>query len=207
MATTTKVSANAFIDHIKNRRTYYALGKDISVPAARVNEIVQAVVDHTPSALNSQSNRAVTLFGAEHDRLWDIVADTLRAKLGEERWQQSAAHIAGFKAGAGTVMFFEDKTVADGMAEKYPTYALQVPIWATQSNAMVQFAAWTALEAEGLGANLQHYNPLIDEKVAETWKLPSTWVLRAQMVFGERKGEASEKTFLPIEDKFKTFGA
>jgi predicted oxidoreductase (fatty acid repression mutant protein) len=73
---------------------------------------------------------------------------------------------------------------------------------------MLQFAVWTALEAEGLGANLQHYNPLVDVKVAETWKLPATWKLTAQMPFGAKTvAEAAEKTFLPLEEKFKVFGA
>jgi predicted oxidoreductase (fatty acid repression mutant protein) len=73
---------------------------------------------------------------------------------------------------------------------------------------MLQFAVWTALEIEGLGANLQHYNPLVDVKVAEQWKLPATWKLTAQLVFGGKAvAEAGEKTFLPLEEKFKVFGA
>lgn len=72
---------------------------------------------------------------------------------------------------------------------------------------MTQFAIWTALELEGLGASLQHYNPLIDAKVTQTWGLPETWELNAQLVFGEKKGEAGEKTFEPIEERVKVFGA
>ena len=58
-----------------------------------------------------------------------------------------------------------------------------------QSDGMTQYAIWTALEAEGLGANLQHYNPLIDQKVATEWKVPESWELSAQMVIGEPAGE------------------
>ena len=49
---------------------------------------------------------------------------------------------------------------------------------------MHQFVLWTALESEGLGCNLQHYNPLPDERAAATWTLPSEWSLKAQLVFG-----------------------
>lgn len=42
---------------------------------------------------------------------------------------------------------------------------------------MTQFAIWTALEAEGLGANLQHYNPIVDQKVTATWDVPASWEL------------------------------
>lgn len=62
------------------------------------------------------------------------------------------------------------------------------------------------MEAEGLGANLQHYNPLIDQKVAEAWGIDKDWELNAQLVFGKREGEAGEKSFLPVEDRFKSFG-
>ena len=68
-------------------------------------------------------------------------------------------------------------------------YADKFPQWATQSDGMTQYAIWTTLEAEGLGANLQHYNPLIDQKVATEWNVPEDWELSAQMVIGEPAGE------------------
>jgi len=104
-------------------------------------------------------------------------------------------------------MFFEDQTVVEGMQAKFPSYADKFPIWATQSDAMLQFTLWTALEAEGLGANLQHYNPIIDEKVAAAWKLPATWKLNAQLVFGGKTAPAGEKTVMPLEERYKVFGA
>ncbi|KAG7103958.1 putative nitroreductase HBN1 like protein [Verticillium longisporum] len=70
---------------------------------------------------------------------------------------------------------------------------------------MLQFSVWTALEAEGFGANLQHYNPLIDEKVAAEWSVPSSWKLNAQLVFGGKTGETGPKDFKPLEETFKSF--
>ena len=105
------------------------------------------------------------------------------------------------------VLFFEDQTVVETFQEKFALYADRFPGWALQSDAMLQFLTWTALEAEGLGANLQHYNPLIDAKVAETWGVPSTWKLNAQLVFGGKTGDAGEKTYQPLEERFKVFGA
>ncbi|EOO03067.1 putative nitroreductase family protein [Phaeoacremonium minimum UCRPA7] len=93
------------------------------------------------------------------------------------------------------------------MQEKFPLYSDKFPIWAMQSDAMLQFTLWTALEAEGLGANLQHYNPLIDSRVASEWKIPDNWKLNAQLVFGGKTGEAGPKDFLPIEERLKVFGA
>ena len=48
----------------------------------------------------------------------------------------------------------------------------------------------------GVGANIQHYNPVIDERVAKEWNIPTNLVLRAQMPFGEIVGEPT-----PIERK------
>lgn len=93
------------------------------------------------------------------------------------------------------------------MQEKFALYADRFPVWAGHTDAMLQFAVWTALEAEGIGANLQHYNPLIDNRVAEEWKVPADWKLAATLVFGGKGGEAGPKDFLPMDQKFKSFGA
>lgn len=105
------------------------------------------------------------------------------------------------------ILFFEDQSVVEGMQAKFAIYADRFPPWASQSSGMLQHTLWVALEAEGLGANLQHYNPLVDAKVAETWKLPDTWKLNAQLVFGGKSADAGEKTFSPVEEKLKVFGA
>jgi predicted oxidoreductase (fatty acid repression mutant protein) len=72
---------------------------------------------------------------------------------------------------------------------------------------MHQIIAWTALDAEGLGANLQHYNPLVDQKIQNEWNVPQQWKLRAQLVFGGRGGEAGEKQFKPLEERVFVHGA
>lgn len=105
------------------------------------------------------------------------------------------------------ILFYVDQTVVNGMQEKFALYADRFPVWATESGGMLQYAAWTALEAEGLGANLQHYNPLIDVRVAEAWKVPADWKLAATLVFGGKGGEAGPKDYLPADQKFKSFGA
>lgn len=57
---------------------------------------------------------------------------------------------------------------------------------------MHQYYVWTALETQGLGVNLQHYNPLIDE-VKKTFDIPEHWILKAQMVFGTPAKEPAPK--------------
>lgn len=100
----TQISANAVLDLIKNRRTYYPLSKDLgSLTVERINEIVKEALQHVPSSFNSQSNRVVVLFGAEHDKLWDITSATLKAIVPEDAWASTEGRMAMFKGAAGTV--------------------------------------------------------------------------------------------------------
>ena len=70
---------------------------------------------------------------------------------------------------------------------------------------IAQANAWTALEEAGLGANLQHYNPVIDDAVAAEWSIPENWQLRAQLVFGSKESEPNEKEFLSDDERFRVF--
>ncbi|KAI5461041.1 Nitroreductase-like protein [Mariannaea sp. PMI_226] len=201
------ISADLLIQLAKNRRSIYALDKDIPISTARITEIINDITLHTPSSFNSQTNRIVVLFGAEHEKLWDITIEVLRAKVPSDSFAVTEQKLNGFRAAAGTVLFFQDQTVIDNFAAKFTPYAAKFPHWATQSAAIQQYITWTALEAEGLGANLQHYDPLINEKVQEAWKLPSNWTLDAQLVFGGKVAEAREKVYQPLEERVKVFGA
>jgi predicted oxidoreductase (fatty acid repression mutant protein) len=61
---------------------------------------------------------------------------------------------------------------------------------------MVQFAVWSALANEGIGASLQHYNELIEDEVKKTFALEKKWKLISQMPFGKVAANASEKEFI-----------
>jgi len=202
----TPTTADSFLELIKTRRTYYQLNKELPVSTARVEEVIKDTLLYVPSSFNSQSNRIVVLFGADHEKFWDLVSAALKPLVPEANWGATATRMAGFKAGAGTVLFYEDQTVVEKMQATYAIYADKFPIWAMQSDGMLQLALWVALEADGLGANLQHYNPVVDAAVTAEWNIPATWQLNAQLVFGGRAGEAGPKDFKPIEELYKVFG-
>jgi len=104
------------------------------------------------------------------------------------------------------VLFFEDQTVVKQLMNDFSLYADNFPVWSNQSNGMLQFAVWTALQSEGLGSSLLHYNELVEEDVKKEWKLDPSWKLLAQMPFGSVEAPAGEKSFIPIEDRVKVFG-
>lgn len=200
------MASNEFLDAIKARRTFYAISKNSSIPDSRILEIVKHGLNHIPSSFNNQTNRALVLLGQDSDKLWDIVLATLKTMVPEVNFPATETRIAGFKAGYGTILFFEDVDAIKDLEVKFATYKDRFAPWSQQSSGMFQFATWVALEKEGLGASLQHYNPLIDDEVRTTWDVPSTWRLIAQMPFGVPTFEPKEKDFQPVETKFKIFG-
>ncbi|MFW9335627.1 nitroreductase family protein [Paenibacillus polymyxa] len=195
-----------FFTALKDRRSYYGISKEQVISDQRIQEIVEEAVKYTPTSFNSQTSRAVVLLGEHHDKLWNITEDILREVVGnEEQFKSTAEKMNGFRCGYGTVLFFEDNNVVAGLQQQFEAYADNFPIWANQSNGMLQLVVWTALEQEGLGASLQHYNPLIDEKVKNEWNIPEHWKLIAEMPFGKPTFQPGDKEFQPIEERVKTF--
>lgn len=198
--------SNQFLDLINKRRTIYAIGKNVSQTPEYLTDLIQNAIKQSPSSFNSQSSRAVILFNTEHEKFWGFVKDKLKSYAKDE---QSAAKtdikMDSFAAGVGTVLFFEDREVVVGLQNQFPAYAENFPIWAEHSTAIAQFAVWNALHTDGLGASLQHYNPIVDEQVHEAWAVPASWQLRAQLVFGSIDGEAKEKTYIDDSTRFKVF--
>ncbi len=196
---------NNFNQAIVNRRTVYAIGKNVTHSPEEIRQLVEHAVKYTPSPINSQSARVVVLMGSNHDRLWDIVRETLKKIVPAESFASTDAKLASFQAGFGTVLFFEEQQIVKGLQEQFALYSDNFPIWSLQSNGMLEYVIWTALADIGIGASLQHYNPLIDDEVRKTWNLPDSWKLLAQMPFGSIEADPGAKEFSPIEDRVKFF--
>ena len=196
----------SFWEAVKGRRSIYAIGSEKTVPETKIEEIVREALLHTPSPFNSQSTRLVLLFGEEHKKLWDLTLAELEKIVSPKQFEQTAKKINDcFASGYGTIMFFEEKKIVENLCNSFPSYADRFPFWSHHTNAMHQFVLWTALEAEGLGASLQHYNPLIDDAVRNEWGLPESWQLIAQMPFGKVLAPAGDKEFGDIDERLKIF--
>lgn len=194
-----------FYSAIEKRRSYYGISDASVVSDERIEEILEHALMHTPSEFNSQAQRMVLLLGENHKNLWNITKETLRKIVPEESFGGTEERINSFSAGYGTVLFFKDMDVIEGLQKQLPLYADNFPVWAEQSNGMLQFAVWTALEIDGFGASLQHYNPLIDDEVKEKWEIPSNWKLVAQMPFGKPTAEPNPKEFQATKERMKIF--
>jgi predicted oxidoreductase (fatty acid repression mutant protein) len=197
---------NTFKEALQNRRTYYAIGNQSPVSDEEIESAVKFAVKHVPSAFNSQSTRVVLLLGENHKRLWNITKDILREIVPADAFANTEKKIdSSFLSGYGTVLYYEDQDVVRGLQQNFKAYADNFPVWSNHTSAMHQLVIWTMLEDMGFGVNLQHYNPLIDDKVAAEWQIPSSWKLIAEMPFGNPVAMPGEKQYNAIDDRVKIF--
>lgn len=173
-------------DALKARRSIYALKKEIPVSDDEIIKFVNEAAELVPDAFNMKSQRIVLALGDKQDALWDTIYDAFGGKVTREK-------IDGFKAAHGTVLYFYDQSVVKGMQEQFARYADNFPIWAQQANGMLQISIWSGLRELGVGANIQHYNPVIDDAVKKLFNVPGDWVLVAQMPFGGIVAEPDPK--------------
>ncbi|SBV36979.1 Nitroreductase-like oxidoreductase [uncultured Stenotrophomonas sp.] len=189
----------------QKRRSQYALGRNLPVSQDQATDLIKRAVREAPSAFNAQSSRALILHGAQSVKFWELAKDALRKIVPAEAFATTEAKLDSFAAGAGTVLYFIDTDVVHNLQEQFPLYADNFPVWAEQSNGIAQFAVWTALADAGIGASLQHYNPLVDEAVRREWGIAENWKLRAQMPFGSNEAGFGEKSYMEDEARFKVF--
>ncbi|ATO50660.1 nitroreductase family protein [Brevibacillus laterosporus] len=197
--------AKDFYAAVEGRRSIYGISKEVSISDDKIKEVIEFALKHTPSSFNSQTARIVLLLGEQHDKLWNLTEAALRKVVGDNNFAPTEEKMKSFRNGYGTVLFFEDQQVVEQLQKDFALYKDNFPIWSQQSSGMHQFVIWTALEMEGLGATLQHYNPLIDEDVKKEWNVPGHWKLIAQMPFGQPTMAPKEKEYKPLDERFKTF--
>lgn len=184
-------------ESLAGRRSYYHITKELPVSQQQIVDLINHVTELVPDAFNMKSARVAVTFGAKNDELWDAVYDAFGGKVAREK-------IDSFKA-AGTVLYFYDKSVVEGLQKQFELYAQNFPIWANQSNGMLQLAIWSGLHELGIGASLQHYNPVIDDAVRKQLNLPDNWVLVAEMPFGAIASEPEAKDTEDISQRVKIF--
>lgn len=194
--------SDQFLSLAETRRSIYALGKEIPLSEDEVIHLIKQAVKQAPSAFNSQSSRILILLGNEHIKFWELTRTQLKKIVPEARFQATSDKVDSFSQAAGSVLFFEDQNVVQTLQQQFPSYADNFPVWSEHSTGIAQYAVWLALAEKGMGANLQHYNPIVDEDVKREWKVPSSWTLRAQMNFGAILQLAGEKTYIDDNERF-----
>lgn len=178
---------------LQKRRSVYALNRNLPVSEEAVIDLVKKVTELVPDAFNMKSQRVIIALGDKHDVLWDGIYDAFGGKVAREK-------IDTFKAAYGTILYFIDDNTVKALQEKFPSYAENFPVWAQQANGMLQINIWAGLAELGVGANIQHYNPVIDHLVKDMFQVPDGYRLIAQMSFGgvESEREPKEKEDISV---------
>lgn len=194
-----------YLDLIHKRRSVYALNDKTQIDQKQIMNVIERCVYEAPSAMNAQTPRLVVLFGESYQKFWRLVLNKLRAVVPADKFAQTEEKINSFTLGLGTILFYEDDVPTRELENKLPAYKDLFPHWAVHNNAILQYMIWLALEDLGLGANIQHYNPLIDDDTAHAFNIPKNWRLIAQMNFGAIDKPAGPKTHLPLKERIMVF--
>lgn len=186
------------------RRSIYALGDQLTNSPEEIYDLIITAIKNSPTAFNSQTVRAVVLFGKSSDKVWDIVEVALKEVVkNPQAFAKTQQKIASFRAGFGTVLFLTETDTVHELEKQFPAYADNFADWAEQGIGGAQQAVWTALAEQQIGASLQHYNPLIDDAIHQAFNLPDSWQLRAEMPFGSIEAPSGNKDFRDDSEKFK----
>lgn len=192
------------IELANKRRSIYNLGRHVTQSQDDIANLIEKSVRVAPTAFNNQTTRAVVLFNNSHEQLWDIVIDQLKSEISSKKnYQLALQKIKKFKSAFGTILFFTDMDIVHQYELSKPLYANNFADWAEQGQGYATFVVWTALAENGIGANLQHYNPLIDARVSKEFNIAKSWKLRAQMDFGSIESIAAKKEFMDNANRFK----
>ncbi len=184
------------------RRSRYDVMHQSSLSDEAIEDLLTHALKHAPSPYNAQHQRAVLLLHDAHHELWELTKTRLKEEVSKDKFPKTEKKLNTFQAAYGTILFFTDQPTLDELQTKFPKYANQFALWIDQSQGMFQWMVWAALAEAGMGASLQHYNPLIDDSVNQTFGIPTTWKLEAQMPFGIAKGEPKEKTFIDLTNRY-----
>lgn len=158
--------------------------------------VAEAAVKESPTSFNCQDTRVLTLLGGDHERYWRLFLNNPCLTMAERiRIEQ---HLL---PAMGTMLLFVDNDVVQGLCSTYPTYAKELPMYATQGVAMAVTAVWSALCTidKSLGAVDCHFGYPVapaERAVDEAKRLklnpgfpremsvPESWLLVSELVFG-----------------------
>ncbi len=192
----------SFIELMSQRRSVYGLARNMSAGEASIEHVVKECVSQCPSAFNSQTSMAVILYADEHEKLWNLLKEKMKVVATGDALSEVLAKIDGFIAAYGTILFYENQETIKAMEDHFPIYAHNFQGWSLQSSGMLQFAIWTALRELGIGANIQHYNELIEEDLYPLFSIERKYKLISQMPFGDITELPGEKLISNIEERF-----
>ena len=74
-------------DALKERRSIYALNKELPVSVDEIKKLVTETTELVPDAFNMRSQRIVLVLGEKQNQLWDTVYDVFQGKVPRESYK------------------------------------------------------------------------------------------------------------------------
>lgn len=191
----------SYIDIIKQRRSVYDLHKHLPISEKKLMKIIEEVTAASPTAFNMQSAQIYVLMDGKHERFWNIVTKKLKEVVPADKFEPTQKKMDMFSQAKGTILFFENTQIIEQLKNDFPLYKDQFDGHASHGMGILQGNVWNALAEVEIGANLQHYNPLIDQEIKEEWDIPEFYQLTAQMVFGGIGSIPDEKEKVDVQTR------
>jgi predicted oxidoreductase (fatty acid repression mutant protein) len=149
---------------------------------------LQDAVLRTPSAFGIIPWQIVILH--DHlDRFWDEVAAGFQDNLDGDRLQRYLDRLDGFRPGGGAILIYEDLGARPALNQSWGLSEQTAHDFVQQGLGMVQLALWLVLTEDGLVTSLQHWDWLIQGRMATLLDLPAD---RYRLVAVLPVGEAAE---------------
>lgn len=179
-------AAASVSDLLAQRRSIRRLAGGVLAPDT-IARLQDAVV-RTPSAFGVTPWQIVILH--EHrDAFWDEVAAAFRDGLEGERLQRYLGRLEGFRSGAGVILIYEDLAARPTLHQNWGLSEQTAHDFVHQGLGMLQLAIWLVLTEVGLVASIQHWDWLIQNRVAALLDLPTE---RYQLISVLPIGEPAE---------------
>ncbi len=174
----------SYIDTLKKRRSVYNLNNNLTIPEDTLIQNIEQILLESPTAFHMQSPYILILMNEEHEKLWSITTNVLKQIVPSDKFKSTQDKMDMFSKAKGTILFFDNTDIIEQLKNDYPLYKDSFDTHAAHGMGILQANVWNYLAEENIGANLQHYNPLIDDEVKSEWDIPKSYQLTGQLVFG-----------------------
>lgn len=149
---------------------------------------LQDAVVRTPSAFGVTPWQIVIL-QEQRDAFWDEVAAAFHDGLEGDRLQRYLDRLGGFRSGAGVILIYEDLAARPALQQSWGLSEQTAHDFVHQGLGMLQLAIWLVLTEEGLVTSLQHWDWLIQDRLAALLEMPTE---RYQLISVLPLGEPAE---------------
>jgi predicted oxidoreductase (fatty acid repression mutant protein) len=193
MAESAIVTGKPTLELVENRQSQHLvelLGNRRSIRRLRggsfseqTRERIEQAIRLTPAAYAVPSWHVVLVHEERH-ALWNVVEQAFRDRLEGDRLERYLDRLAGFRPGVAVALIYEDIQALNELKEAWQISEETARAFSEQGIGMVQLAIWLTLTEEGLSTSLQHWEWLIEDRLAEFLRISGRYRLAAAMPIG-----------------------